>query len=152
VPSPRQPIPGNSVKPRSIRGARAYRDSTEDASADVGFELGDVHFEVLVTKYIASASPLQVLGFYRKALSRYGEVLECEYGRTVGSLSKTRGGLTCSDNRGEEHVHAGDSVRQLRAGTSERFRIVAVEPARDGATKFTLLLLDVPKIAGEARR
>jgi len=37
------------------------------------------------------------LAFYRKPLSRYGEVLECDQSKPVGSHIVTRDGLTCSD-------------------------------------------------------
>ena len=126
-------------------GARAASDSSGDANADVGFDLGDVHFRLLVSKYVTIGTTADVLQFYRKALSRYGDVLECVGGRAYGPLTSTRGGLTCSNDEGGKHLHIETDTHELRAGTRERFRIVAVEPERAGDTRFTLLLMEVPK-------
>ena len=56
--------------------ARAYTDSDNESPVDLGFTFGDVHFRVLVAKYLTAALPGQVFDFYRKPLARYGEVLE----------------------------------------------------------------------------
>ena len=101
----------------------------------------------MTSRYETNASADQVIDFYRKALARYGDVLECEHGQPVGEPKATKGGLTCADSRGSHsHVHADyDSSRQLRSGTRERFRVVALEPSDAGDTHFTLVYLEVPK-------
>jgi hypothetical protein len=128
--------------------ARAYTDSDSDSPVDLGFTFGDVHFRVLVSKYLTAASPRQVFDFYRKPLARYGDVLECDHGEPVGHLKITRGGLTCSDNVGgkSSHVNGGsDSSHELRSGSPSLFRIVALETPHADSTQFTLLLVELPK-------
>lgn len=127
-------------------GARSYSDPSNDSAADLGFTFGDIHFRILVSKYVTSASQTQLLDFYRKPLSRYGEVLECENGEAVGSVKVARGGLTCSDEQ-EHHSRHDDraSSRELRAGSPERYRIVAIEDMQRDSTRFSLVLVEVPK-------
>ena len=131
--------------------ARAYTDSANDSPVDLGFTFGDVHFRVLVSKYLTGASPRQVFDFYRKPLARYGEVLECDHGEPVGHLKITRGGLTCSDSIGgkRSHVNGGsDSSHELRSGSPSLFRIVALDTPHADSTQFTLLLVELPKDSG----
>jgi hypothetical protein len=128
--------------------ARAYTDSANDSPVDLGFTFGDVHFRVLVSKYLTAASPRQVFDFYRKPLARYGDVLECDHGEPVGHLRITRGGLTCSDSVGgkSSHVNGGsDSSHELRSGSPSLFRIVALDTPHADSTQFTLLLVELPK-------
>ncbi|MGH7620893.1 MAG: hypothetical protein ACREMU_01005, partial [Gemmatimonadaceae bacterium] len=42
--------------------AHPVGESSSDSSADVGFTFGEVHFRLLVSKYITGASPAKVLG------------------------------------------------------------------------------------------
>lgn len=128
-------------------GARRFQEPSNDSAGDVGFTFGDVHFRILISKYVTSASEAQLLAFYRKPLSRYGEVLECEHGEAVGPHSATSGGLTCSNERED---HAQESVdesapHELRAGSPEKYRIVAIENSRNDLTRFTLILLELPR-------
>lgn len=124
-----------------------YKGESKDSAADVGFTFGSVHFRVMTSRYETNASEDQVIDFYRHALARYGEVLECEHGQPVGALKATNEGLTCSDSHGQHsHLNADyDSHRQLRSGTPERFRVVALEPSESGDTHFVLVYLEVPK-------
>jgi hypothetical protein len=124
-----------------------YQSASKDSAADVGFTFGRIHFRVMVSKYTTNATPDQVLDFYRKPLARYGEVLECKHGQPIGPRTSTREGLTCSDEHGP-HSHAKgdtDSPRELRSGTPERYRVVAIEPSESSGTIFTLVYLEVPK-------
>lgn len=127
-------------------GARSYSESSNDSSADVGFTFGDIHFRLLISKYITSASPAQVLAFYHKPLARYGEVLDCENGEAVGPVKVAKGGLTCSDDAGH-HSGSDDqrSTNEIRSGAPERYRIVAIDGTRRDSTRFSLVLIEVPR-------
>lgn len=131
-------------------GAQLFKDSDEsDPTADLGFTFGDVHFRLLVARYSTGASAEKVLNFYRKPLSRYGEVLECDHGKPVGRLQRTASGLTCDSGQGHQgHVNAdgnsSDDV-ELRAGTPQKFRIVGIESQQDGQTQFGLVYMELPK-------
>jgi hypothetical protein len=136
-------------------GATPYKapddrgNKNNDSSLDMGFTFGDFHFSVIVASYVTGDSAAQVLDFYRKPLSRYGEVLECDHGKPVGKLTITSTGLTCSDEHGG-HVQVNGSANssddhELRAGTPHNYRIVGVDDSRDRKTRFGLVYLELPK-------
>lgn len=130
--------------------ARPTSDAKNDSAVDLGMSFGSFHFRLMVSKYVTDDSPEQVLSFYRKPLSRYGDVLECEHGEPVGAIRTTRSGLTCADSHDQKsHLHANESSRrELRSGTPALYRIVAIDSSSTSATHFVLLLLDVPKESG----
>jgi hypothetical protein len=129
-------------------GATPYKDKDSDSSSvDLGFLLNSFHLSVKAASFVTTDSPDHVLQFYRKPLSRYGEVLECNHGKPVGSLTVTKTGLTCGDNKsGHMTVNGSDSDRELRAGKPDQFWIVGIDSASvDGKTKFGLVALVLPK-------
>jgi hypothetical protein len=132
-------------------GATLYKDENNNSSADLGVTAGDFHFSVIAVKYVTSDSPERVLAFYRKPLSRYGEVLECDHGRPVGSLTTTRSGLTCGDSEGGGNTNSSEN-HEIRAGVPHQYRMVAIDESHPGSTRFDLVYLDLPKDSGEKAR
>ncbi len=134
---------GLPVYPR----ATPFKDKDSDSSsADLGVVLNSFHFNVQVASFVTTASPEQVLKFYRKPLAKFGEVLECNHGKPVGSLTVTKSGLTCGDHKsGDTTVNGSDSGYELRAGTPEQFRVVGIDSTEAGKTKFGLVALVLPK-------
>jgi hypothetical protein len=127
-------------------GATPFKDQDSDSSADLGFALNSVHFNLQVARFVTKDSQYRVISFYRKALAKYGEVLECNHGKPVGSLTMTKSGLTCGDDSGGQMTSNGsDGDYELRAGSPERFRILAVDSTDPEKTKFGLVALVVPK-------
>jgi hypothetical protein len=128
-------------------GASPFKDKDGDSSsADLGFMLNSFHLSVQVATFVTKDSPDQVLAFYRRPLAKYGEVLECDHGKPVGSLTVTKTGLTCGDNKsGHMTVNGSDSDLELRAGAPEQFRIVGIDSTDAGKTKFGLVALVLPK-------
>lgn len=65
----------------------------------------------------------------------------------MGALTVTKSGLTCGDKQGGEHmsVNSSKSGHELRAGTPEHFRLVGIDTAETGKTKFGLVALVLPK-------
>ena len=127
-------------------GSSPFKDKDSDSSADLGFALNSVLFNLQVAQFVTKDSQHQVISFYRKALAKYGEVLECNHGKPVGSLTMTKSGLACGDHNGAQMTPNGnDGDYQLWAGTPERFRIVAVDSTDPEKTKFGLMALVVPK-------
>jgi hypothetical protein len=128
-------------------GATPFKDKDSDSSAaDLGFVLNSSRFNLQVVSFVTTDSPDQVLKFYRKPLAKYGEVLECNHGKPVGSLTVTKSGLTCGDQKsGGATVNGSDSGDELRAGTPEHFRIVGIDSTDAGKTKFGLVALVLPK-------
>jgi len=127
-------------------GATAFKDKDSDSSADLGFALNSVHFNLQVASFVTQDSRAQVLDFYRKALAKYGEGMECNHGQPVGSLTVTKSGLTCGDHKGGRMtVNGSDGDYELRAGRPEQFRIVGVDSTELEKTKFGLVALVFPK-------
>jgi hypothetical protein len=129
-------------------GATLYKDADNNSAADLGLTIGDFHFSVIAVKYVTTDSAAQVLAFYRKPLSRYGDVLECNQGKPAGTLTVARSGLTCG------HVQVGGNTdsstdHEMRAGSPERYRIVAIDDSHPGSTRFGLVYLELPKDGGD---
>lgn len=131
-------------------GATPYkRHVNDDGAVDLGFTYGDTHFSLLVAGYKSSDTPDRILSFYRRALSQYGEVLECNHGKPVGKLTVTRSGLTCSAKHGarvriDDDVSSSDDY-ELRAGSPRQSRIVGVDLSRASPARFVLMYLEMPK-------
>lgn len=138
-------------------GAVPYKDPGDKdngSSLDAGLSFGDFHVSLIVVGLETSDSPEQVLKFYRKPMSRYGEVLQCDHGKPVGKLTVTDTGLTCSDDHGG-HVqvngsgNSSDNV-ELRAGTPHKYRVVGIDGAKKGGkTHFALVYLEAPPDKGD---
>jgi hypothetical protein len=130
-------------------GAHLYKRSNNDGAFDLGFTFGNTTFRMMGASYISADSPTDVLAFYRKALGRYGDVLECIDDNAVGALTTTESGLTCSKTSdGHFHIDSHPDFsgnHELRAGTPHRFRIVAFDDAKSGPTRFVLFYVEVPK-------
>lgn len=134
-------------------GARvAAKHGDDDAAFDIGFAFGDTRLRMVGISYDSDDSPDHVLEFYRKALSRYGDVLECDHGRAVGGLSVTSSGLRCSDKKGGENVNINgrlDSSKDhdLRAGSPGEFRIAGIDGSYIKSSHFVIMYVKTPKDA-----
>jgi hypothetical protein len=128
-------------------GATPFKDKDSDSSsADLGLVLNSFHFNVQAVSFVTTDPPKRVLEFYKKPLARYGQVLECNHGKPVGSLTVTKSGLTCGDHKsGGMTVDGSDPHVELRAGSPEQFRIVGIDGTEAGKTKFGLVALVLPK-------
>ncbi len=131
-------------------GAMPFKDTDSDSSSgDLLFLLNSFHFSVKAASFVTTDSQQHVLDFYRKPLARFGEVLECDHGKPVGSVSVTKSGLTCGNRKdGGVTVSESDDDHELRAGTPEQFWIVGIDSAKNGKTKFGLVALVLPTDEG----
>ncbi|HEY3989296.1 MAG TPA: hypothetical protein VGM02_08365 [Acidobacteriaceae bacterium] len=134
-------------------GAIAEPDHDGDKDADVQLGFGEWKMRVQVAHYRSSDDRDKVLAYYRKSLSRYGDVIECRDNQPIGSPERTSEGLTCSENdrkNSDQHVKmdTGDHGLTLRAGSKRHQHIVAFDKddadSASGPTKFTLIALDLP--------
>jgi len=137
-------------------GATLAKETDNDNTADLGFTFGDTHFRIMVAKYITADSPDQVLAFYRKPLSRYGEVLECNDGKAVGTPAVARSGLGCSEQKEggltvTDHGLSTDG-RELRAGAPHQFRVVCIDKSHPESTHFWLVYIELPKDNDKAQK
>jgi hypothetical protein len=116
-------------------------DGNRSAKVDMGF--GSFKLRVRVAHYKSADDRDQVLAFYRKALSEYGNVIECVGGKAVGGLSTTREGLTCDHSDHDHATSHGPGDLQLKAGSTRHQHIVAFGNG-SSPTDFTLIALDLP--------
>jgi hypothetical protein len=137
-------------------GATLAKETDNDNTADLGFTFGDTHFRLMVAKYLTADSPDKVLAFYRKPLSRYGEVLECNDGKAVGAPAVARSGLGCSEQKEggltvTDHGLSTDG-RELRAGSPHQFRVVCIDKSHPESTHFWLVYIELPKDNDKAEK
>lgn len=117
-----------------------------NGSADVNMSFAGFSLKVKAARYRTTDSPEKVMDFYRKALGRYGVVLDCVNNRPTGEPSKTPEGLTCAEDGKKKHVYtvAGSSSKhELKTGSEQHQHIVAIDPDGAGA-KFNIVALDLP--------
>ena len=138
-------------------GAEIVKDKDNDKSADIHMGFGEWELRVKVVNYSTSDSQDKVVAFYKKALTRFGDVIACQNNAAVGTPTTTSEGLTCSDNGGP-NVNIDDHGKsygwqsshegfQLRAGSKRHQHIVGFESSAAGQSRFVLVALDLPAAA-----
>lgn len=128
-------------------GAQVAPDKEGDKSADVHLGFGEWQLRVKVVTYETSDPRDKVIAFYRNALGRFGDVVECKGDHPVGSPTVTGEGLSCSEDRGNTRIHVsgvteGDDLT-LRAGSKRHQHIFAIKNGGEG-TRFALVELQLP--------
>jgi hypothetical protein len=133
-------------------GAKPIRGDDKHKSADVHLGFGDWQLRVKAVSYGTPDSKDKVSAFYKKALSRFGDVITCEGNSPVGSPTATHEGLTCQDNgkNGKVKLDNGDFNQnfQLKAGSKRHQHIVGFEDDKGGETRFALIAIDLPADLG----
>ncbi len=126
-------------------GAQLVKKDKNNGAADVNMSFGSFQLRVKAASYRTQDSQDEVRAFYRKALGRYGDVIECKNSASVGTPTRTAEGLTC-DNEKDSHISMNDDMSgklELKAGSKQHQHIVAIDPDGNG-TKFGLVALDLP--------
>jgi hypothetical protein len=134
---------GITAYPGSVPLKESDHNNANSANVDMSF--GSFHLGVKAASFQSSAQPEKVIAFYRKDLSKYGEVIECRGNSAIGTPKETSQGLSCNDQT-HDHVNVGDSEGEdieLKAGSAQHQHIVGVK-SRDGGTKIGLVALDLP--------
>jgi hypothetical protein len=122
-------------------GAQRRKDTSDDSSAlQMGLWGWKSGFKLVLLKLDSDDSPDKVAAFYRKALAKYGKVLDCKKSgtKTKEDSESSSHEITCQD---DQPVAGGFT---LKSGTKERQHIVAVEP-RGGHSTISLVYLEAPK-------
>jgi hypothetical protein len=114
---------------------REKAGSGEDKSANVDISGMGYGLKVVAVDYESGATPTALIAYYKTALKKYGDVLECHtgdvnYERDSKSMSNE---LSCGPDTG--------SNIELKAGTRDNQRIVAIKPA-DKGSEFTLVYVE----------
>jgi hypothetical protein len=120
-------------------GARPHKDDSNDSSAiQLGLWGGSSGFKLAVLTLESNDAPEKVAAFYRKALAKYGRVLDCA-NSSKSTVEKEKGKssneLGCEDERPE----SGGFV--LKAGTKEEQHVVGIE-AKGGLAVFHLVYVE----------
>jgi len=115
-------------------GAIPHRDPGNDSdSARLSLWGGGHGFEVAAKTMESNDAPAHVADFYKKALAKYGKVLDCtQNAADAGAKTDSRNALTCA------HDQPKQGGMLFKAGTEKKQHIVAIEPNGSG-TVFHLV-------------
>lgn len=114
-------------------GARPAKEGDDSSAAKFGLDLPVVGIHVVAIELETDDTPQRVEAFYRLALARYGNVLECRDGRAKNNEQSE---LTCDEEDRDKHSVV------YKVGSEENQRIVAIKPHHAG-TRFSLVHVDV---------
>lgn len=121
-------------------GARVKSGDANNHQANLSILTEAFGMKLVVANYESDDAPAKVLDFYRDKLKRYGKVLECHSEKHGGDVSvhddddkdSTKGKeLKCEESSGP--------VTELKVGSEDNQRIVAVEPGDSKGTHFALV-------------
>lgn len=112
-------------------GARPHKgESNQTPATQLGLWGSAFGFKLAVLQLESKDAPGKIAEFYRKALTRYGPVLDCsDPGRASEDKSKkkTSTQLSCEDEK------PGEGRQVFKAGTKEKQHIVGIEPHGEGS-------------------
>jgi len=112
-------------------GAKLHKDEKEDSpSVQMGLWGSTFGFKLAVMKMESNDAPEKIAEFYKKALSKYGTVLDCsDPSRKTADKDKAGSAnrLECDDDKPEK----GGLV--FKAGTKEKQHVVAIQPNGQGS-------------------
>ncbi len=138
---------GLPAYPGATPTASKAKDGKHDQNADIDIHFGGWQMRMKVLKYHTADSQDKVMAFYRKALGRYGDVIECRGDEPVGTPAVTRQGLGCKE---EGHPHndnvnmQSDSGVMLKAGSHRHQHLMGIDKTDSDGTDFALIALDLP--------
>jgi hypothetical protein len=122
-------------------GARPYRDKDENqSSAKFGLWGSSFAFKLAVVKLESNDSPQKVATFYKKALAKYGTVLDCSTASSEAedkNENKPSHQITCENDK------PSPGEMTFKAGTKEKQHIVGIQPSGAGSI-FQLVYLESP--------
>ena len=113
---------------------------SDSQSANMGLWLGGTGFQLVVVKMQTPDSPEKVAAYYRKALAKYGTVLDCTNPPSQADEKHSPNALSCDDDKAD----AGGML--FKAGTKEVQHLVSVD--RDGGGTIYSLVYLVAKSKG----
>jgi hypothetical protein len=110
-------------------GSRRHKDDSEDnSSLQLGAWGGSFGFKIAVVKMESDDAPDKIAKFYRKALSKYGKVLNCsDTAEAAAPKDKSSNELDCDS----DHAEKGEIV--LKSGTKEMQHIASVKANGSGS-------------------
>lgn len=120
-------------------GAQRSNDTSDDSSAlQMGLWGPSSGFKLVVLKLDSNDAPERVAAFYRKALGRYGRVLDCA--KSASRHEKAGSRSNALDCEADQPVDGGFT---LKAGTKDKQHVVGVEP-RGSHSRIALVYVEAP--------
>lgn len=118
-------------------GSTLYKAPGESSSgANVGLSTPLFGLKVAAVKLESADRPERVAKFYRKALSRYGDLLDCSDGAATAATAAASGELKCDPADPGEHSFV------YKVGSEKNQRIVAIKPHGKGS-QFDLVHVSI---------
>ena len=128
-------------------GAVIVADHDGDKSADVQMGFGKWQLKVKAVNYQSADPQEKIIAFYRKALARYGDVIECRGNKPAEGPDHTREGLTCSDAKGKGvniNINDEEGELSLKSGSKRHQHILGIKKSSSAGTEFALVQVDLP--------
>lgn len=121
-------------------GARPENGGSHDDPVNLALSTDSFGMKLIVAKYETDDPAEKVLAFYRDKMKKYGKVLECH------GTGETRDVHSDDNHQGDRPLKCeGDNsgaVRELKVGTEDNARIVALEDPQNGKrTTFSIVYL-----------
>ena len=111
-------------------GSKPHKEKDDDStSANLGLWGGGSGFKLAVLKMETTDSPAKVADYYKKALAKYGPVLDCSKASAKPEDSgkdQSSKVLTCGDDKAE----VGGML--LKSGTKDKQHVVGIQPLGSG--------------------
>lgn len=108
-------------------GARLKHDDENGNKVNLGIFTEAFGFKLVIANYDSDDAPGKVIDFYRDKLKKYGKVLECHSTKHGGDVDVNTEGSQKSTELKCEGDNKGP-VTELKVGTEDNQRVVAVEP------------------------
>jgi hypothetical protein len=119
-------------------GARRHKDKDDDSpAANLGLWGAGSGFKLAVLKMESDDSPDKIANYYKKALAKYGKVLDCSHPTSTdanSAKSSSAKQIICGDDKPDK----GGLL--FKSGTKEQQHIVAIQPDAHGSL-FQLVYL-----------
>jgi hypothetical protein len=121
-------------------GARPQQTDKDDP-VNLAISTEKFGMKLIVAKYETDDSSQKVLDFYRAKMNNHGKVLECHSTEDKSGFHHDDDDKNGNDPLKCEGDNSGP-VRELKVGTQDNQRIVALEDPKDGrATPFVIVYL-----------
>jgi len=120
-------------------------DEGNQKSANVNLSAGPFGIKVVAVEFQSDAAPEKIVSFYKDQLKKYGTVLECRTTYHADASVNYNHHDKNGDERDDHKLtcdHNGGNDMELKVGTEENQRIVAVQNKENG-TKFALVLVQI---------
>ena|SRR5437899_893810 len=110
-------------------GATVTKDVDGDGGANVNVSSSFFGVKVVALKYRSDDAPEKVMSFYRKDMAKFGKVLDCSGGFSMSFHRHDKDDeVTCEDHSGHREY-----TQELKVGTENNQRIVAIKPSGSGS-------------------